>query len=138
VHVTPSFHDPKLLASLQGVLRDFPSISVAILFGSLARAAANPGSDIDLAVQAAPPLPPLAWSELVARLAETSGRPVDLVNLAEVGEPLLGQILKTGVRLVGHNADFGDLIIRHLRETADFLPYRRRILESRRAQWTGM
>jgi predicted nucleotidyltransferase len=136
--VTPSFHDPKLLAALQGVLRDFPSVSVAILFGSLARGTATPSSDIDLAVQATPALSPLAWGELVARLAETCGRPVDLLNLAEVGEPLLGQILQNGVRVVGNNADFADVIIRHLRETEDFLPYRRRILESRRAQWTGM
>ena len=38
---------------------------------------------------------------LIGDLAEALGRPVDLIDLRSVGEPLLGQILAHGVRLRG-------------------------------------
>jgi hypothetical protein len=63
--------------------------------------------------------------------------PVDLIDLKRTGEPLLGQILKHGVRLMGSDTDYAALLTRHLFDAADFLPYRNRILAERRRAWIG-
>ncbi len=112
-------------------------IRMAILFGSLADARATPQSDLDLAVLMDAPLSVEIKMNLINELSQSLGRPVDLVDLHGVGEPLLGQILKHGVRLLGSDSDYAELIKRHLFEEADFMPYRRRILAQRRQAWIG-
>ncbi len=67
----------------------------------------------------------------MAALAECTGRPVDLIDLQTTGEPLLGQILKHGKRLLGEDALYAELIKRHVFAEADFMPYYRRILMER-------
>ena len=74
---------------------------------------------------------------LIGALSQAIGRPVDLIDLRVAGEPLLGQILKHGVRLMGSDSDHAELIKRHLFDEADFMPYRRRILAERRRAWIG-
>ena len=59
---------------------------------------------------------------LIGDLADATGRPVDLVDLRTVGEPLLGQILSHGLRLLGSTEAHGCLLSRHLIDAADFLP----------------
>ena len=54
-----------------------------------------------------------------------------------VAEPLLGQIVRHGRRLLGSDSAYGQLISRHLFEQADFMPYRARVLAERRAAWAG-
>lgn len=122
--------------AIRGVLSRHPRIGLAILFGSLAEGRARPDSDLDLAVQAASPLGADEKMALIGDLAEALGRPVDLVDLARAGEPLLGQILK-GQRLLGSDSDHARLITRHLIDAADFLPLRERILRERRQAWIG-
>lgn len=129
--------EAELNARIMEVLRRHGSIRLAILFGSLARQRATPGSDLDLAVLMQAPLSAGDKMALIAELAQAVGRPVDLIDLNATGEPLLGQILKHGVRLYGSDRDDGELIKRHLFEEADFLPYRRRILTERRRAWIG-
>ncbi len=119
---------------LEKVLARYPEIKLAILFGSLASGRATPGSDLDLAVQADKPLDTSLKAALIASLAEAFGRPVDLVDLRKAGEPLLGQIFK-GKRILGNSTDHGKLLAKHLRDVADFLPYRDRILKARRDAW---
>ena len=120
-----------------GVLNRHPEIELAILFGSLATGLVRPDSDVDLAVSTARPLTGQARVTLIEEMAEVTGRPVDLVDLATVGEPLLGQILAKGRRLAGDDSRFARLLSRHWVEQADFLPYRDRILAERRAAWIG-
>jgi len=112
-------------------------IRLAILFGSLARGYATPQSDLDLAVLTDAPLSSEAKMTLIGELSQAIGRPVDLIDLRVAGEPLLGQILKHGVRLFGNDTDYAELLKRHLFEEADFMPYRRRILAERRQAWIG-
>ena len=38
---------------------------------------------------------------IIASLAEATGRPIDLVDLSQAGEPLMGQILTHDLRLMG-------------------------------------
>ena len=119
------------------VLDQHGDIRLAILFGSLVGARATPQSDLDLAVLMGVPLSAETKMTLIGELSQSIGRPVDLVDLHTAGEPVLGQILKHGVRLLGSDSDYAGLIKRHLFEEADFMPYRRRILAERRQAWIG-
>jgi len=74
---------------------------------------------------------------IIAALAESTGRPIDLIDLKAVAEPLLGQIVRHGRRLMGSDGAYGRLISQHLFEQADFMPYRNRVLAERRAAWIG-
>ena len=112
-------------------------IRLAILFGSLAAGRERADSDLDLAVDAGHRLTAGEKLALMNKLAERTGRPVDLVDLHVVGEPLLGQILRHGKRLLGGETCYPDLIRRHLFDQADYLPYHTRILVERRRAWIG-
>lgn len=129
---------PEPLASqLRAVLARHPQVNFAMLFGSLARGTARPDSDLDLAVGADRPLHADEIIALISDLATATGRPVDLIDLADVGEPLLGQILAHGVRVQGDSTRHGALLSRHLTDVADFVPLQQRILDARRQRWIG-
>jgi predicted nucleotidyltransferase len=114
-----------------------PSIELAILFGSHATGRARDDSDVDVAVDAGHPLDAEEKVALISELATRTGRPVDLVDLHTVGEPLLGEILRDGRRLLGSDTRYAEWICRHLHDAADFLPYVERMLAERRAAWLG-
>jgi len=122
---------------LRALLAGYPQLELALLFGSLAQDRHRTGSDIDIAVAAHRALTATEKIALVEALAERTGRPVDLVDLKVVAEPLLGQILRHGRRLLGSDRAYGQLISRHLFDQADFMPYRARVLAERRAAWIG-
>ena len=118
-------------------LREYSGIRLAIVFGSMATGTERAESDLDIAILADRPLDAGLKMQIIGDLAEITNRPVDLVDLKTAGEPLLGQILTRGKRLHGNDRDYAMLINRHLLDTADFLPYRQRILEERRKAWIG-
>ncbi|HNQ05468.1 MAG TPA: nucleotidyltransferase domain-containing protein [Thiobacillaceae bacterium] len=122
---------------IRQVLGRHEGVRLAILFGSLAGGRATPQSDLDLAILMAARLSVETRMALVDELSQAIGRPVDLIDLRVAGQPLLGQILKHGVRLMGSDAAYAELLKRHLFEEADFMPYRRRILAERRQAWIG-
>ena len=112
-----------------------PGIGLAILFGSLATGDGRVESDLDLAIDAGRSLTAGEKIALISELAGRTGRPVDLVDIQTVGEPLLGQILQHGKRILGSDTHYANLIRRHLFDQADYLPYRNRILAERRQAW---
>lgn len=120
---------------IQAILAPHPEVRLAILFGSLATGQGHRDSDVDLAIDAGQPLGIKAKMSLMTQLAECTGRSVDLIDLHTVGEPLLGQILKHGKRLLGEDGLYAELIKRHVFDEADFMPYYRRILKERRSAW---
>ena len=122
---------------IRQVLERHKAIRLALLFGSLAKGTAHSESDLDLAVGADHPLDADETMELIADLAEALGRPVDLIDLSTVGEPLLGQIIAGGRRIVGSNTLYAGLLLKHLYNQEDFVPYQRRILKERREAWIG-
>lgn len=124
-------------AELREVLAHFPKLVLAVLFGSAAQGQQRVDSDIDIAVAAKTALTATEKMSLIEALAERIGRPVDLIDLKTATEPLLGQIVRHGRRLVGSDAEYGQLISRHLFEQADFMPYRTRVLAERRTAWIG-
>lgn len=123
------------LRQLRQLLEGRDGLRLAFVFGSLARGGAGPDSDLDIAVQADRPLSAAQGAALIELLAAACGRPVDLIDLMTVGEPLLGEILAHGQRLFGSDADHAALIRRHVFDTEDFLPYARRMLRERRRAW---
>ncbi|TWT17275.1 nucleotidyltransferase domain-containing protein [Luteimonas marina] len=126
-----------LLSRLRNILENQPDIRQALVFGSVAVGAARHDSDLDIAVEATHPLDAEEKLRLIEALAETIGRPVDLIDLKTIGSPLLGQILKHGQRILGSDADHAELIRRHLFDTEDFQPYVERMLRERRQAWIG-
>jgi predicted nucleotidyltransferase len=122
---------------LRSVLARHEGLRLAVLFGSLARGEASAVSDLDVAVAMDAPLDLARKMSLIEDLALAFGRPVDLVDLRSAGEPLLGQILRHGVRLLGSDGAYAELLYRHLVAEADFVPYQRRILAERRRAWIG-
>ena len=123
---------------IRDVLERHNAIRLALLFGSLAKGTAHYESDVDLAVGADHPLDVHETINLISDLAEVTGRPVDLIDLSTVGEPLLGQIIAGGRRIVGSNTLFAQLVLKHLYNIEDFVPYQRRILKERRKAWIGL
>src|SRR5205814_7761694 len=105
---------------------------MAILFGSVAAGKERTESDIDVAIDVGRVLTPEEKMTLISNLAEATGRSTDLVDLQSAGEPLLGQILSHGQRILGSDTRYANLIRKHLFDKADFLPYRERILRERR------
>ena len=112
-----------------------PSVCQAILFGSCASGRERPDSDVDIAVDLGHPLSIQEKIALISAVTTETGRAADVIDLQTVGEPLLGQILANGTRLLGTNTRYAELIKRHLFNEADFMPYQRRILEQRRKKW---
>lgn len=130
--------DVSPLDRVQSVLVDRPDVVLAHVFGSAAKDALCPDSDLDVAVLGVDAFGPEARSELRRALAIESGRPVDLVDLGDVGAPLLQQILTTGREIVCRDRRAKELLIlRMLGDAEDFLPLRRRALEERRERWLG-
>ncbi len=118
-------------------LSALPELRLAILFGSLAQGSETAESDIDLALDAGHPLGAEEKMALMESLAQSTGRPVDLVDLRVAGEPLMGQVLRHGVLIHGKTSDYASLLSRYLIDQADFAPYRNRILSERRRAWIG-
>lgn len=112
-------------------------LEFAMVFGSVASGQQGPASDLDLGVDAGRCLTASEKIALISEVAGRTGRPVDLVDLHTVGEPLLGQILRHGKRILGSDTRYANLIRRHLFDQADYLPYRNRILSERRQAWIG-
>jgi len=89
--VVPVADDP--LLGVREVLASRPEVRLALLFGSRARGAARSGSDLDLAVSAAP----LDRLGLIRDLSARCGVEVDVVDLDRAGFFLLAQLLRDAV-----------------------------------------
>lgn len=120
---------------IQAALNQFSVIKLVLIFGSVASGKATSDSDLDIAVLPKNPLSAQQKISLINALAESSGRPVDLVDLSQAGEPLLGQILQHGRKVSGKDQYYAELLSKHLLDQADFMPYQTRILSERRKAW---
>ena len=130
--------DVKVQAAIASVLEHYPSVTMAILFGSLAAGRGRSDSDLDLSVSSTVPLTAQARIELIDELSASLGRPVDLIDLSQVHGPLLQQVLTTGRLILCRNrTEYAELLRRQAYEEADVMPYYRRILATRRQAWIG-
>ncbi len=124
-----------LAEQLAPASQQHPHITRVIVFGSLTDGRARPDSEFDIAVQAAQPLTPEPKVTLIDDWALATGRPVDVIDLRTVDEPLLGQIRKHGKRVRGSDGAFARLVSKHLINSADFLPYVEWMLTEERSAW---
>ena len=69
------------------------------------------------------------------QLASIAKCPIDLIDMRVVGEPILGDILTKGERILGSDTDFALLLSRYLIDKADFYPYREWLLQERQERW---
>lgn len=126
-----------MLEHLAQIFKNQADIQLALVFGSAARATLRPESDIDIAVLSKLPLSSLDKQRLIEQIAMATGRSVDLIDLATVGQPLLSQIIKDAKRIKGSDSQFAKLLVRNALDEADFMPYVSRLLQTRRAAWIG-
>lgn len=125
------------IEAVEACLARHPDINLAYVFGSVARGEAGVNSDVDVAILTAAPLNAEHKARLIGDIASHTGRPVDLIDLATVGEPLLGQILRHGVRIRGDAVLHAQWVSRHVLSNEDFMPYVERMLAERRQAWIG-
>ena len=124
------------LAAIAAYLAAQDDLRLGIVFGSVARQRATVRSDLDLAVLAERPLTAERRMELIGELARLTGRAVDLVDLATAGIPVARSALLTGrVLFQRDTATYPAQVSRILIDSADFLPYRNRLLRERREAW---
>jgi len=111
-------------------LAQHAEIELAFVFGSAARGALRPDSDVDVAVLAARQLSPEARLALMAELSLALGREVDLVDLYNAWGLILHQVLTTGtLALKRSDTAYAALLKRMLLDQADMEPLRQRIIE---------
>lgn len=123
------------IEALKSFLDSQNDIELAIVFGSMAGGSARADSDVDIAVKSSSPLDARHKMDLIEGIASATGRPVDLIDLRTVGEPLLGQILRHGRQIAGSRSEYVELALRHVYANEDFVPYLRRLLKERREAW---
>jgi len=123
------------LARIQSELALWPDLKVAVLFGSMAEGRERPDSDLDLAIQLSRPMTTEDKMALIGHLASVFGRAIDIIDLREAGETLLGEILSKGIMIKGGSKERGDLMYKQIMDHEDFGPLQQRILQGRRKQW---
>jgi predicted nucleotidyltransferase len=124
-----------LTGQIVELLSVYPEVRIAILFGSMASATNTPESDLDLALYGERRLSSELTMNLIQQLASIAKCPIDLIDMRVVGEPILGDILTKGERILGSDTDFALLLSRYLIDKADFYPYRERLLQERQERW---
>lgn len=131
-------HTADLDRTIESVMSRYPSVVLAILFGSMAQDRTRDDSDLDIAVTSSTPLAAQTHLAIIEDLALAIGRPVDLIDLDQTHNPLLRQILTKGRRVLCHDRTrYAELLLRMVYEEADVMPYYRRILSDRRQAWIG-
>lgn len=125
----------KEIEAIRRYLSQQEDILLAIVFGSLATGKAGRQSDLDIAIQKKQALTAEEKIELISQLALITGRSIDLIDLSTAGEPVLGQILKYGRRILGSDQVFAEIALKNIYAQADFMPYIERTMRERRRQW---
>ena len=83
----------EILAALRTALAAHAGVQLALLFGSRARGAAGPDSDVDVAVLGRA----VDRLGLAASLSRAVGHEVDVIDLADPGVPLLEALVRDGI-----------------------------------------
>ncbi len=131
-------HTADLDRTIESVMSRYPSVVLAILFGSMAQDRTRDDSDLDITVTSSTPLTAQTHLAIIENMALAVGRPVDLIDLDRTHNPLLRQILTKGRKVLCHDRTrYAELILRMVYEEADVMPYYRRILSERRQAWIG-
>lgn len=93
------------LAAVRRVLAAEAHLRWGYVFGSLARGETFRDVDVALMPSAGMPDGAVAWGQIVARLQDAVGRPVDLVDLARPVLPFVGPMLTERVVVLDREPD---------------------------------
>ncbi len=118
------------------LLKTFPEVRLATLFGSAVRGRLTAQSDLDIAVAADRKLSVEQRVRLAHSLAAALGREIDLIDLQDVSGLILEQALCRGEVILNEDTQlYARLLLRLWYNQADMMPYTRRILEERTRHW---
>jgi len=116
---------------LRQVLEGDPRIAYAIVFGSAASGKTHAHSDVDVALEPLAPLTRHEVGDLIGRLEQACGRPVDLVLLDGAAPAIAYRVFRDGRPLfVTDRAAFVRRKQRAIMEYLDFEPLERRFVEA--------
>lgn len=121
----------RLIGAVQEALAEDPHVAAAYLYGSAARGAATPISDVDVAVLPEQGLTDNARGELVRKLItslerRSPGRRFDVRLLDELPVAIRGRIVTEGVCVYDRNpARRVEAEVKARMEYHDFLPFER-------------
>lgn len=107
------------------VLESHPEVLLAILYGSVARDAHRPDSDVDIGVagHARTPMDETLLLDISLECSRELGREVQIRDLARAEGIFLKQVLTTGTILLSRDSTvYGELIVRMLAFVTDMLP----------------
>ncbi len=125
----------ELKNKLQEVFHRYQSVTLAVIFGSIATGTHTADSDLDIAVKARyPGLNDEEKKNLIGDLAAACARPIDLVDIDTAGYPIVQQALR-GVLIVGTQTEYAQELCRSLVEQEDFGYLHERVLKERREAW---
>jgi predicted nucleotidyltransferase len=126
-----------ILEKITVFLAEQADIRLGIVFGSLAGGQARRESDLDIALLGNHQLDAARHIQLIEALSDLTGRPIDLVDLATAGVPVARSAVLHGKVIFSRDeAAYPEQLSRVLIDSADFLPYRYRLLKERRNAWT--
>lgn len=111
-----------MIEALTEVLESEPRVAYALLFGSAAEGRLRGDSDVDLAVGFVDPLTTPALLDLISRLEDTAGRPIDLTDLARAGPVIAFRVFRNGQVLFCR--DRRALVDRKARAISEYLDWR--------------
>lgn len=118
----------KLKSDITRILKSFPEIQVASLFGSAAHNRLNKQSDLDIAVAGESELSFDLKTEIMIRLSIALSREVDLIDMHQVSGTILQQVLCTGDFLLKNSPGIlAGLIKKMWYNQADMMPLSERI-----------
>jgi len=121
---------PDILTPITSILRGYPEIELAFLFGSIAGGTVTAESDVDIAIlcRQAPSFD--RREEILAALCAGMNREVDLVVLNGASPILRMQVLKKGIILIDNASVYEDFFVRTTGEYDDLKRVRKGIEES--------
>ncbi len=98
----------------------------------------NRETDVDVALMASDALSFDQHIKIIDAVALELGRPVDLIDLKTVSQPLLNQIVANERLVLGSTDAWANLVDRNLVGQADFMPLQRRLLKERQDAWIAI
>lgn len=122
-----------IFQAVQDALSRYPEITVALIFGSVAKDTFTSSSDLDLAIGGPKVFSPEEKVAIINQLSALIGREVDLIDLGVASGTVFKQALTTGVPVFIKDSNLlARYASRMVFDDADFHAFRRKLMKVRR------